>query len=82
MKDPEPRPAEALYLRLEVRPDASRREIVSAYRRLVHGPIPMPALGIPRRPSAFARSPRPMTSCLILSGVPRMTGGALGRGQR
>jgi hypothetical protein len=80
MKNPEPRPAESLYLRLEVRPGASRREIVSAYRRLVHGAHPDARPGIPRRPSAFARSPRPMTSCLILSGVPRMTGRALGRG--
>jgi curved DNA-binding protein CbpA len=38
--DPEPRPAEALYLRLEVTPDASRQEIVSAYRRLVHSAHP------------------------------------------
>jgi len=38
--DPDPWPTEALYLRLEVRPDASRQEIVSAYRRLVHGAHP------------------------------------------
>jgi curved DNA-binding protein CbpA len=38
--DPDARPAEALYLRLEVTPGASRREIVSAYRRLVHGAHP------------------------------------------
>jgi curved DNA-binding protein CbpA len=38
--DPDARPAEALYLRLDVTPDASRREIVSAYRRLVHGAHP------------------------------------------
>jgi curved DNA-binding protein CbpA len=35
-----PRPADALYLRLEVEPDASRQQIVSAYRRLVHGSHP------------------------------------------
>jgi curved DNA-binding protein CbpA len=34
-KDPVPRLAGALYRRLEVTPDASPQEIVSAYRRLV-----------------------------------------------
>jgi len=53
MKNPEPRPSESLYLRLEVRPDASRREIVSAYRRLVHGAHPDARPGDPEAAQRF-----------------------------
>jgi curved DNA-binding protein CbpA len=51
--DPDPRPAEALYLRLEVKPDASRQEIVSAYRRLVHGAHPDTQPGDPEAAQRF-----------------------------
>ena len=39
-QDPDTRPADALYVRLEVAPDASPQQIVSAYRRLAHGAHP------------------------------------------
>jgi curved DNA-binding protein CbpA len=52
-KDPNSRPAEALYVRLEVRPDASRQEIVSAYRRLAHGAHPDARPGDPEAAQRF-----------------------------
>jgi len=52
-KNPDPRSVEGLYLRLEVRPDASRREIVSAYRRLAHGAHPDAHPGDPEAAQRF-----------------------------
>jgi curved DNA-binding protein CbpA len=52
-KDPNSGTAEALYVRLEVRPDASRQEIVSAYRRLAHGAHPDARPGDPEAAQRF-----------------------------
>ncbi len=53
MMDPDSRPAETMYLRLEVTPDASRQEIVGAYRRLVHGAHPDTHPGDPEAAQRF-----------------------------
>ncbi len=51
--DPDSSPAEALYLRLEVTPDASQQQIASAYRRLVRGAHPDARPGDPEAAQRF-----------------------------